>query len=134
MARIELECDTPMDELHGFGILTYNGKGIGYTTSRLNEDEFNFISGMNYAVNHCLALILDNLGEMEELDDSVEMLHDLKKNIAGMALDAAKNSVNVEISQLITEFIDSNEVRTKRSAEEGGEAAEWQKEECSQKR
>lgn len=109
MARIELECDTPMDELHGFGLLTYNGKGIGYTTNRLNDDEFNFISGMNYAVNHCLALVLTNLDEVEELDDSVEMLHDLKKKIAETALTAAKNSVNVKISQLITEFIDSRD-------------------------
>lgn len=109
MAKIELECDTPMDELHGFGLLTYNGKRIGYTTNRLNDDEFNFISGMNYAVNHCLAIVLTNLDEVEELDDSVEILHDLKKNIAGMALTAAKDGVNVEISQLITEFIDSHE-------------------------
>lgn len=109
MARIELECDTPMDELHGFGLLTYNGKGIGYTTNRLNDDEFNFISGMNYAVNHCIALVLTNLDEVEELNDSVEMLHDLKKKIAGMALTEAKNSVNVKISQLITEFIDSHD-------------------------
>lgn len=109
MAKIELECDTPMDELHGFGIFTYNGKGIGYTTSRLNDDEFNFISGMNYAVNHCLALVLTNLDEVEELDDSIDMLHDLKKKIAETALTAAKNGVNCEISQLITEFIDHYE-------------------------
>lgn len=105
MARIEFECDTPMDELRGFN----DGKALGYTTDRLTDDEFNFISGMNYAVNHSLSLILNNLDEMEELDDSIDVLHKLKKKIAGMALTAAKNGVNVEISQLITEFIDSHE-------------------------
>lgn len=109
MARIEFECDTPMDELRGFSRVFYDGKSLGYTTDRLTDDEFNFISGMNYAVNHSLPLILNNLDEMEELDDSVEMLKDLKKKIAGMALTAAKNGVNVEISQLITEFIDSHD-------------------------
>ena len=106
MARIEFECDTPMDELRGFSRVFYDGKALGYTTDRLMDDEFNFISGMNYAVNHCLALILDNLDEVEELDDSVKMLHDLKKNIAETVLTAAKNGVNCEISQLITAFID----------------------------
>lgn len=109
MAKIEFECDTPMDELHGFSRVFYNGKLLGYTTDRLNDDEFNFISGMNYAVNHCLAFALTNLDEVEELDDSVEMLHDLKKKIAETALTAAKNGVNCEISQLITKFIDSRD-------------------------
>ena len=108
MARIEFECDTPMDELRGFSRVFYDGKALGYTTDRLTDDEFNFISGMNYAVNHSLPLILNNLDEMEELYDSVEMLHDLKKKIAETVLSAAKNSINREISQLITEFIDSN--------------------------
>ena len=109
MARIEFECDTPMDELRGFSRVFYDGKKNAYTTNRLNDDEFNFISGMNYAVNHCLALILDNLDEVEDLDDSVKMLHDLKKKIAETVLTAAKNGVNCEISQLITEFIDSHD-------------------------
>lgn len=109
MARIEFECDTPMDELRGFSRLFYDGKALGYTTDRLTDDEFNFISGMNYAVNHSLPLILNNLDEMEELDDSVEMLQDLKKKIAETALTAAKNGMNYEISQIITEFIDSRD-------------------------
>lgn len=109
MARIELECDTPMDELRGFSSVFFDGKKNAYTTDRLTDDEFNFISGMNYGANHSLALILDNLDEMEELDDSIDMLHDLKKKIAGMALTAVKNDVNVEIKHLITKFIDSND-------------------------
>ena len=109
MARIEFECDKPMDELRGFSRVFFDGKKNAYTTNRLNDDEFNFISGMNYAVNHSLSLILNNLDEVEDLDDSVKMLHDLKKKIAEMALTAAKNGVNCEISQLITEFIDSHD-------------------------
>lgn len=108
MAKIEFACDTPMDELRGFSRVFYDGKKNAYTTDRLTDDEFNFISGMNYAVNHSLSLILDNLDEMEEMDDSVEILHDLKKKIAETALTAAKNGMNCEISQLITEFIDSH--------------------------
>ena len=109
MAKIEFECDTPMDKLRGCSRNFFDCMENDYTTDKLTDDEFNFVSGMNYAVNHFLSNFIDNLDEVEELDDSVEMLHDLKKNIAGMALDAAKNDVNVEISQLITEFIDSRE-------------------------
>lgn len=109
MARIEFECEVSMDELRGFSRVFYDGKKNAYTTDRLNDDEFNFISGMNYAVNHCFAFALTNLDEVEDLNDSIDMLHKLKKNIARMALAAAKNVVNVEISQLITEFIDSHE-------------------------
>lgn len=109
MARIELECDTPMDELRGFSRNFFDGKKNAYTTDRLTDDEFNFISGMNYVVNNCLSFALNNLDKVEELDDSVEMLHDLKKKIAETALTAAMNGVNCEISQLITEFIDSHD-------------------------
>ena len=109
MAKIEFDCEVSMDELLGLRCAFYDGKKNAYTTNRLNDDEFNFISGMNYAVNHCLALILDNLDEVEELDDSVKMLHDLKKKIAETVLSAAKNSINREISHLITAFIDCHD-------------------------
>ena len=109
MAKIEFECEVSMDELRGFSRVFFDGKKNAYTTDRLTDDEFNFISGMNYAVNHSLSHILNNLDEVEELDDSVKMLHDLKKKIAETALTAAKNGMNCEISQLITEFIDSHD-------------------------
>ena len=133
MARIEFESEISMKELRGFSRF-YDGKALGYTTDRLNDDEFNFISGMNYAINHYLNKITENLDDVEELADGAEMLRDLKKQVAKLILSLAIYNCNIEISQLITEFIDSNEVRTKRSAEKGGEAAEWQKEECSPKR
>lgn len=109
MAKIEFECEVNMDELRGFRRCFYDGKKNAYTTDKLTDDEFNFISGMNYAVNHFLSNFIDNLDEIEELDDSIDMLQDLKKKIAGMALTVVKNGVNVEISQLITEFIDSHD-------------------------
>lgn len=109
MAKIEFECEVSMDELRGFSRVFFDGKKNAYTTDRLTDDEFNFISGMNYAVNHYLVLILDSLDEIEELDDSIDMLHDLKMKIAETALTAARNGVNVEISKIITEFIDSSD-------------------------
>ena len=109
MAKIEFECDTPMDELCGFSRVFFDGKKNAYTTDRLTDDEFNFISGMNYAVNHFILNLIDNLDEIDELYDNIDMLHDLKKKIAETVLTAAKNGVNCEISQLITEFIDSHD-------------------------
>ena len=109
MARIEFECDTPMDELRGIRCAFYDGKKNAYTTDKLTDDEFNFISGMNYSVNHFISNLIDNLDEIDELYDNIDMLYELKKKIAEMALTAAKNGVNVEISQLITEFIDSHD-------------------------
>ena len=109
MAKIEFKCEVSMDELHGFSRVFYDGKKNAYTTDRLNDDEFNFISGMNYAVNHFLSNFIDKLDEIEELDDSIDMLQDLKKKIAGMALTVVKNGGNVEIKHLITEFIDSHD-------------------------
>lgn len=109
MARIEFESEISMKELRGFSRFYYDGKKLGYTTDRLTDDEFNFISGMNYAVNHCINLIIENLCDVEDFNDSVGVLSDLKKQIAKTALDAANRSGNVEISQLITEFIDSHD-------------------------
>ena len=109
MAKIEFECEVSMDELRGFSRVFYDGKALGYTTDRLTDDEFNFISGMNYAVNHFILNLIDNLDEIDELYDNIDMLYELKKKIAETALTAAKNGMNYEISQLITEFIDSND-------------------------
>ena len=109
MAKIEFECEVSMDDLRGIRCAFYDGKKNAYTTDKLTDDEFNFISGMNYAVNHFILNLIDNLDEIDELYDSVEILQDLKKKIAGTALTAAKNGMNYEISQLITEFIDSHD-------------------------
>ena len=109
MARIEFKCEVSMDELHGFSRVFYDGKKNAYTTDRLNDDEFNFISGMNYAVNHILSNFIENLEELEEMNDSVEMLRDLKMQVGKNMLTAAKYSCDIEISQLITEFIDSHD-------------------------
>ena len=109
MARIEFESEVSMAELRGFSRFYYDGKQLGYTTDRLTDDEFNFISGMNYAVNHCIDQIIENLCVVEDLNDTVGVLSDLKKQIAKTALNAANHSINIEISQLITEFIDSHD-------------------------
>ena len=109
MAKIEFECEVSMDELRGLSRVFYDGKKNAYTTDKLTDDEFNFISGMNYAVNHFILNLIDNLDEIDELYDNIDMLYDLKKKIAETALTAAKNGMNCEISQLITEFIDSHE-------------------------
>ena len=98
-----------MDKLRGFSRVYYDGLKNAYTTDRLTDDEFNFISGMNYAVNHCLSQIIENLDDVEELADGVEMLHDLKKQIAKTVLSLANYNCNIDISQLITEFIDSRD-------------------------
>lgn len=109
MARIEFECEVSMDELRGFSRVFYDGKKNAYTTDRLTDDEFNFISGMNYAVNHILSNFIENLEEFEEMNDSVEMLRDLKMQVGKNMLTAANYSCNIVIKQLITEFIDSHE-------------------------
>lgn len=109
MAKIEFECDTPMDELRGFSRVFFDGKKNAYTTNSLTDDEFNFISGMNYAVNHILSNFIENLEELEEMNDSVEMLRDLKMQVGKNILTAAKYSSDIEISHLITEFIDSHD-------------------------
>ena len=109
MAKIEFECEVSMDELRGFSRVFYDGKKNAYTTDRLNDDEFNFISGMNYAVNHILSNFIENLEELEEMNDSVEMLRDLKMQVGKNMLTAAKYSCDIEISRLITEFIDHYE-------------------------
>ena len=109
MAKIEFECEVSMDELRGFSRVFFDGKKNAYTTDRLTDDEFNFISGMNYAVNHFILNLIDNLDEIDELYDNIDMLYELKKKIAETVLSAAKNSINREISYLITEFIDSHD-------------------------
>ena len=109
MAKIEFECEVSMDELRGLRCAFYDGKKNAYTTDKLTDDEFNFISGMNYAVNHFILNLIDNLDEIDELYDNIDMLYELKKKIAETVLSAAKNSINREISYLITEFIDHDD-------------------------
>ena len=109
MAKIEFECEVSMDELRGLRCAFYDGKKNAYTTDKLTDDEFNFISGMNYAVNHFILNLIDSLDEIDELYDNIDMLYEMKKKIAETALTAAKNVVNCEISQIITEFIDSHD-------------------------
>lgn len=109
MARIEFESEVSMDELRGFSRVFFDGKKNAYTTDRLTDDEFNFISGMNYAVNHFLSNLIENLDEDEEMNDSVEMLRDLKMQVGKNVLTAANCYCNTEISRLITEFIDSRD-------------------------
>lgn len=109
MARIEFESEVSMDELRGFSRMTYDGKNLGYTTDRLNDDEFNFISGINYAINHYLNKTIESLDDLEDLGDDVKMLHDLKKQIAKTVLSYVIRDCNIIIKQLITEFIDSHD-------------------------
>lgn len=109
MAKIELLGCTPMYELRGFSRAFFDDKKNPYTTDKLTDDEFNFISGMNYAVNKCLAGFIDDMDDLDELDDSVKMLRNLKKEVAKVALFSVQGAINYEISQFITEFIDSHE-------------------------
>ena len=109
MAKIEFECEVSMDDLRGIRCAFYDGKKNAYTTDKLTDDEFNFISGMNYAVNHFILNLIDNLDEIDELYDNIDMLYELKKKIAETVLSAAKNSINREISHLITAFIDCHD-------------------------
>lgn len=108
MARIEFESEVSMNKLRGFSRVYYDGKALGYTTDRLNDDEFNFISGMNYAVNHFISNFIENLDELEEMNDSVEMLRDLKMQVGKNVLTDVNCYCNTEISRIITEFIDSH--------------------------
>lgn len=38
MARIEFECDTPMDELRRFSRVFFDGNKTAYTTDKLTDD------------------------------------------------------------------------------------------------
>lgn len=109
MARIEFSGCTPMKELHGFSRTFFDGKENPYTTDKLTDDEFNFISGINYATNYILALTIDTLDENAALDDSVAILHNMKTEIAKIALTVAQGECDMDISQFITEFIDSHD-------------------------
>lgn len=108
MARIELEGARPMEELRGFCRFE-RAENSPYTADKLTDDEFNFISGINYAITQMLEVTKNGLTDCQELDDVYKPLAKFKLFIAKMALDYFASCCDGDLKYMITSFIEDRE-------------------------
>lgn len=74
MARIEFECtEQKMEDLRGFCKTWADPEKNPYTTDKLHDDDFNFISGMNFILSYVTDLFLNNLDDYITDEDSEKL-------------------------------------------------------------
>lgn len=110
MSRIEFkDTEQKMADLKGFNRITFDPKQNGYTTDKLDDDEFNYISGMNYVISWLTDNFLDNYLFDLKSSESNKTIRKLKQEIAKETIEEFADYGFSHISELITSFIDSHE-------------------------
>lgn len=108
MARIELEGARPMEELRGFCRFE-RSENSPYTADKLTDDEFNFISGINYAITKMAKSAKNCLDCCEIFTDYFEPLQNYKRFIAANAIAYFTEVSQDEINHMMTAFIERHE-------------------------
>ena len=108
MARIELEGARPMEELRGFCRFE-RAENSPYTADKLTDDEFNFISGLNYAVTKMADDIKEHLDDFDAFFDSYKQLEKFKMHLGKAALEAYIEQSCMDIEHMMTAFIERHE-------------------------
>lgn len=108
MARIEFKgVEQKMDDLRGYCVTTCNPDKNPYRASELTDDEFNFVSGMNYVLSYLTDNFLN--GHSEVFDDEAAVLRKLKKQIASQAIKEFARSGYYDLEMIMTSFIDGHD-------------------------
>jgi len=104
MSRIEFsDVEQKMCDLRGFCKTTYDDDKNPYRVELLTDDEFNFISGMNYVLSYVTDLYLDNQEDLSKLEIGVG-----KKKLRRAISDFAQWGY-AELSEIMTSFIESHD-------------------------
>ena len=105
MARIEFkDCETKMDELRGYCRTYFKPENNPYTADELTDDEFNFVSGMNYV----LSSIVDEFTHYY-CDGAGSLLDQLQAEIVKEAMEEFASRGYGDIAMVMTSFIDGHE-------------------------
>lgn len=108
--RIEFECtEQKMDDLKGFYKMYINPEKNPYTVDKLDDDEFNFVSGVNFAISYLTDAFLANYMLELEAGESIKGLLEIKKDIAKATIKEFADYGFEEIADIITSFIDEHE-------------------------
>lgn len=106
MARIEFQVvEQKMDDLRGYYKGFANPDKNPYRASELNDDEFNFCSGINYALSYITDLFLAN---DEELETGYEEIDKAVKEITRRAIEEYAQWGYRDLEQIMTSFIDDH--------------------------
>ncbi len=107
MARIEFaDVEQKMEDLRGYCKTTLDDDKNPYKADELNDDEFNFISGMNYVLSY----VTDNFLANREVDGycELESLEKLLKEHAEHIIDDFAQWGYAELGEIMTSFIDNH--------------------------
>lgn len=108
MARIEFnDVEQKMEDLRGYCKFTADDEKNPYKADELNDDEFNFISGMNYVLSY----ITDNFLDNREADGfcELESLDKIMKEHARNVIEDFAQWGYAELGEIMTAFIDEHE-------------------------
>ena len=109
MARIEFDCvEQKMADLKGFQKMYWDDSKNPYTTDKLHDDDFNFISGMNFVLSYITDLFLNNLDDYISDEDS-ETLDAFKKEVAKKTIEEFAQFGYTDLKEEITYFLESEE-------------------------
>ena len=108
MSRIEFNCvEQKMEDLRGYCTTTLDPDKNPYRASELNDDEFNFISGYNYALSHATDTYLTNL-DIDEFTE-IEALKGMVEEIIKKAISDFAQFSYCDLGEMMTSFIDDHE-------------------------
>lgn len=103
--KIEFECvPRKMEELRGYCRMVGDPEKNPYRAAELIDEEYCFISGMNYVLSY----ILENAMEMDVEEAEGSLLGQLKQEIGREALERLKEMGDSEMRMILTGFIDSH--------------------------
>lgn len=104
--RIEFDrVEQKMEDLRGYYKGWMDPDKNPYRASELTDDEFNFISGMNYALSYLTDSFLGNL----DMADEIQQLAKLKEAIAYKTISDFSEWGYCELENMMTGFIDGHE-------------------------
>lgn len=110
MARIEFDdVEQKMKDLHGYCKMYLDDEKNPYTTDELTDDEYNFISGFNYALSYVTDLFIANREVTGLETDLDETLDKVLEKCVNVVIEKYAQYGYMELEELITVFLENHE-------------------------
>lgn len=109
MARIEFDnVEQKMEDLKSYSPYSNQEDNL-YASDELTDDEFNFISGFNYALSRVTDLFIANRDCAESLTSDIETLDNFLGEITEKVIKEYAQYGYIELEELMTCFIESHD-------------------------